>query len=197
MTEYDDFVKNTLTQLRTLPSDGPALEKSLQYEGIKRFGTWVEFGVATGSTLTSIVKNRGIATVWGFDTFSGLPEDWIPGYPKGTFAQAAIPIIPDAHIVTGLFQDTLPAWHPTEPVTFAHIDCDIYSAAKCAMTHICPMLVDGSIIVFDEIFNYSGFENHELLALFEMANAGLRYDWLFSGAWPRDCAAALIVRKHS
>jgi predicted O-methyltransferase YrrM len=61
--------------------------------------------------------------------------------------------------VVGLFEDTLPTWlaqHP-DPITFVHIDCDLYSSTKTVLTHIGPRVQAGTIIVFDEYMNGLNF----------------------------------------
>ena len=47
------------------------------------------------------------------------------------------------------------------------MDSDIYSAAIFVLRTLIAdgRIVRGSVIVFDELFNYCGFENHESLAL--------------------------------
>ena len=47
-------------------------------------GLFLEFGVASGSTLTAIVEKAPPGMVHGFDSFQGLPEDWRPGFPAGS-----------------------------------------------------------------------------------------------------------------
>ena len=89
-----------------------------------------------------------------------------------------------------------------EPVTFVHVDCDIYSAAKCALSHVRPMLADGAIIAFDELLNYPGFEKHEMRALYEVTEEeGLRYEWLIAGggtdSWLSERAAILVHSGHA
>jgi hypothetical protein len=71
--------------------------------------------------------------------------------------------------VKGWFEATLPGFlaaHP-EPVALLHLDCDIYSAAAFVLRQLLShgRLVAGSVIIFDELFNYCGFENHEIRAL--------------------------------
>jgi hypothetical protein len=54
---------------------------------------WLEFGVHVGGTITHTgnwkLKNcpKDSGLVHGFDTFTGLPEDWGPGYQKVTLFQ--------------------------------------------------------------------------------------------------------------
>jgi len=54
-------------------------------------------------------------------------------------------------------------------------DCDIYDGARDVLFLLGNRLVSGSIIVFDELFNYPGYEKHEIKALFEfLAILGIR-----------------------
>jgi len=50
----------------------------------------LEFGVATGATLRKIATSFPSRSVYGFDSFEGLPEDWrgdgVTWNPKGTYA---------------------------------------------------------------------------------------------------------------
>lgn len=129
-------------------------------------GMALEFGVATGSTLATIVEHRDDKQVYGFDSFRGLPEDWLPGMPAGTFAREDLPDVPGAELVVGLFSDTLPRFLETHPgrVDFLHVDSDLYSSSVTVLEHVGPRLRPGSVIVFDEFFNYPGWERHEYRA---------------------------------
>lgn len=53
------------------------------------------------------------------------------------------------------------------PVSFVHIDCDLYSSTKTVLQHLSPRLRPGSIIVFDEYFNYPGWQDNERKAFVE------------------------------
>ena len=48
-----------------------------------------------------------------------------------------------------------------------HIDCDIYQSTKDIFNHIESRLVKGSIIIFDEFFNYPNWQQHEYKAFQE------------------------------
>ena len=50
-----------------------------------------------------------------------------------------------------------------------HVDCDIYSSTKTVLELTIPRLAPGAVIVFDEFFNYKGYELHEYKAFFEAA----------------------------
>lgn len=126
-------------------------------------GMALEFGVYSGTTLEIIARLRGDGEVFGFDSFQGLPEDWRSTFPRGTFGVDELPRVPGAELVVGWFDQTLPgflAGHPG-PVAFVHVDADLYSSATTILEHVGPRLVPGSVIIFDEYFNYPGWENHE------------------------------------
>lgn len=126
-------------------------------------GMALEFGVATGNTLRLITKMRDDKRVFGFDSFEGLPEPWLVGIQAGTFAREDLPDVPGAELVVGWFDDTLPEFldnHPG-PVDFLHVDSDLYSSAKTVLDLVGPRLRPGSIVAFDEYFNYSGWQHHE------------------------------------
>lgn len=131
-------------------------------------GLFLEFGVASGRTATCIANHIG-GTLYAFDVFEGLPEDWRTGYPQGHFA-GAVPQIPDnVEIVKGLFSETLPEFvlEHGKFVSFAHIDCDLYSSTKDIFSNLGSLLVPGSVIVFDEYMNYPGWKSHEYQAFQE------------------------------
>jgi len=143
-------------------------------------GLVLEFGVASGSSINFIAKQLPDRLVYGFDSFEGLPEDWrwTEGLhqPKGTFAcRVPANLLPNVHIVKGLFQDTLPRFmewaRSSERIAFVHIDCDLYSSTK----YVLDMLgkdgwLDGAIVVFDELCNIPAYDEHEGRALAEFAD---------------------------
>jgi predicted O-methyltransferase YrrM len=140
-------------------------------------GMALEFGVFTGSTLKLIAAQRD-GGVYGFDSFEGLPEHWRPGFDSGTFGMDAPPDVPGAELVVGLFDDTLPGFLETHPgpVDLLHVDSDLYSSAVTVLAHAGPRLRPGSVVVFDEFFNFPGWEAHEARAWQEyVAATGVRF----------------------
>lgn len=121
-------------------------------------GCGVEFGVAEGTSLALIAARMPAV---GFDSFQGLPEDWC-GYPKGSRA-CEVPVVDGAHLVIGLFADTLPAFDfgSVEPIGLVHFDADLYSSTKIALDYVGPHLRSGTILCFDEWRGYQGVEQHE------------------------------------
>ncbi|CAF3087365.1 unnamed protein product [Rotaria sp. Silwood2] len=155
-------------------------------------GLWMEFGVFRGGSISHIAKwktafcGNKSEPVYGFDTFSGLPTNWRPGFGRGTFHvpnETDILVPSNVVLVKGLFIDTLPIQlriidrkHQCRtPVSFVHIDCDIYDGARDILFLLGSRFVPGTILVFDELFNYPSYEKHEIKALFEfLSGSNLR-----------------------
>lgn len=141
-------------------------------------GLFLEFGVASGRTITAIAERRS-GPVYGFDSFEGLPEDWYEGYGKGHFARTDLPPVPrNVQLVKGWFNDTLPGFlaeHPG-PVSFVNVDCDLYSSTSFVLSALADRIGAGCVIQFDEFFNYPGWRNHEYKAFMELvAERGLKF----------------------
>jgi SAM-dependent methyltransferase len=156
-----ELVARSMTAARTFDHPHDTLRWALSQAPPD--GLALEFGVGAGTTLRIITPTRPRGTVFGFDSFKGLPETWRTHFDAGTFAVDAPPVVPHAELVIGLFEDTLPVWaaeHP-EPLAFLHLDADLYSSTATVLEHIGDRLVDGTIVVFDEYFNYPGWPDHE------------------------------------
>jgi ElaB/YqjD/DUF883 family membrane-anchored ribosome-binding protein len=126
-------------------------------------GLALEFGVYQGTTLKIIATARGGEGVFGFDSFEGLPENWRNGFPAGAFNVDGLPEVPGAELVVGWFDEVLPGFLAEHegPVTFLHVDCDLYSSTKTVLELVGPRLVEGSVVHFDEYFNFPGWKDHE------------------------------------
>jgi hypothetical protein len=168
---FDDSIATLEHALSLAPPDGMALE----------------FGVYEGRTLNVIASARKPSDagkpsqVFGFDSFRGLPEDWRSDIPAGTFATGQLPDVAGAELIVGWFSDTLTdflANHPG-PVAFLHLDADLYSSTVTVLEHVGPRLQPGSVIVFDEYFNYPGWEQHEHRAWQEfVAKNGIEFRYV-------------------
>ena len=143
-------------------------------------GLLMEFGVSAGRTISYIAGLRPQSTIHGFDSFEGLPETWREGYRKGAFAQTPPTVPTNVSLIKGLFSDTLPAFiekfHGV-PIAFVHIDCDLYSSTMTVLQAIGPRLKAGSILVFDEFWNYPGWRHHEYKAFEEFKrSSGIKFE---------------------
>jgi hypothetical protein len=151
---------------------------------VKIEGHYLEFGVFTGGTIRFIARLAGGVLVHGFDSFQGLPEAW-SGFSLGTRAFdrcGRLPRVPaNVRLHSGRFDDSLPPWlndHPG-PAAFIHIDCDLYSSTRVVLTLLAERIVPGTVILFDEYFNYPNWERHEYKAFQEfVSERGAQYRYL-------------------
>lgn len=171
--------------LRELPRATPYFDKTdtlaAALKAASQDGLYLEFGVHTGGTLRVLVEHAPPGTVFGFDSFEGLPEDWRSQFVAGTFAVDAVPEIPGAELVVGWFDQVLPGFladHPDD-VAFVHLDADLYSSTKTVLDALESRLRPGTVIVFDEYFNFPGWQEHEHRAWTEfVARTGIGFDYL-------------------
>jgi len=144
-------------------------------------GLSLEFGVASGTTL-NFISSLTEEKVFGFDSFQGLPEDWTGQFPKGAFKQEELPAVgKNVELVVGLFEDTLPRFlhEHSGPAAFLHVDCDLYSSTRTVFTQLADRIQNGCVIVFDEYFNYPGWEEGEHKAFKEfLRSRGLTYSYI-------------------
>jgi hypothetical protein len=169
-------------------------------------GLWLEFGVATGNTI-NYVSHFTQDTIYGFDSFEGLPERWREGFEKGKFStNGEFPKVEkNVLLIKGLFQDTLPDFlkMKNEKISFIHVDCDLYSSTKFILDECLPYFDDKCLLVFDELVNYKGYEEGELKALTEfMTKHNLKYEWIGMNGVPTNMgcyrchqSAAILIIK--
>jgi O-methyltransferase len=120
---------------------------------------FLEFGVYRGQTYEIWVNgNKNPASRFGgFDTFTGLPEDW-GNIKQGSFSAGGIlPHIndPRSKFYVGLIQDTLPDFVKTLDPSLRkviHIDVDLYNASLITLVLLQPYLRKGDILIFDDFF---------------------------------------------
>lgn len=153
-------------------------------DAASREGLVLEFGVFRGRSLAQIARAVAPSAAYGFDSFEGLPEDWTDSDRRGAYTtHGALPeALPDnARLEIGWFDATLGPFlaRHDNAVRFAHIDCDLGSATMTVLDALAPRLVAGSVIVFDDLLGYAGWERHEWAAWHACAErARIRYQWL-------------------
>jgi hypothetical protein len=160
------------------------LKKFLFYKEIESIpGDYLEFGVYEGTSL------KGAAVYWrkiskkqmnfyGFDSFTGMkPEkdDEHAFYTNFDFSTDFNVIkgrfrgFPEVKLIPGFFQETLkksPASYGIQKAAIVFIDCDLYSAAKCAFNFVKPVIQKGTIFILDDYFNYLGNAKKGIRAAF-------------------------------
>eukprot|EP00913_Durusdinium_trenchii_P035473 g33198.t1 len=124
-----------------------------QNHGSSPWGHWFEFGVYYGATLQSTALHllRATATgtsgtpgthhprVVGFDSFQGISEAWreFPEFTFSTEGEVPINLPPNAKVVVGWYNETLPRFLSTfsakrDFIEWVHLDCDTFLGLLCS-----------------------------------------------------------------
>lgn len=130
---------------------------------------YLEFGVHEGHSILHWAERNTApgSRFFGFDSFSGLPEDWSKSYPRGHFDTGGhAPQTADTRVqfVKGLFQDTLPAFLESfAPLgqLIVNNDSDLYSSTLYCLTSLDRIMAPGTVVILDEF----GDVLHEFRAL--------------------------------
>jgi hypothetical protein len=154
-----------------------AIKKSLLNDE-KKEHYYLEFGTFEG--ITANFFSNYLKKLYTFDSFEGLREDWggIPTQFVGTAGEMGsfdlkkkIPNLKSNIVpIVGWVQDTLENFleDHNPKINFVHLDLDTYDSTKFVLERVKPYLVKNAIIIFDELYNYIGWENGEYKALIEV-----------------------------
>lgn len=128
---------------------------------------YLEFGVASGIAFRWWVEHNTNPNTrfYGFDIFTGLPEDFGVMKKKHYDTKGATPNIDDKRVtfISGLFQNSLPGFletYKSERRKVIHMDADLYSSTLFVLTRLIPLFRKDDIIIFDEF----GVPTHEFKA---------------------------------
>jgi hypothetical protein len=140
---------------------------------------YLEFGVRAGVSISAAAERLpASAKLYGFDTFTGLPDGWVCSgglsgkvnriRAPGEMAVENLPDISDRRIILikGLIQDTLPTIIPMlfGKRLFINIDTDTYTAALYVLAMLHPYIKAGDVVYFDEFVDslneYAAFNDY-------------------------------------
>ena len=188
------FIQNFVASIVSIVP--PYLEFSVaKYQAIKKamfitaqdktFGSYLEFGVFTGSSFNFAMKvNKKIEKIFGntdcefigFDSFKGFgeikKEDENPGFTNQIFTVNEKKVLKNIkkcakgqkmRIVEGFYKNTI-ANKTTKDLNIDKarvvlIDCDLKDSARLALEFIKPSIQEGTIILFDDFVFYKGNKN--------------------------------------
>lgn len=163
-------------------------------------GSILDCGIWKGNSTRRLSMLFPSIQIQAFDSLEGLPDDWVTSV-KGTFKLSEQEIkdldLPEnSNFYRGWFSDTLPAWrwdNSYKVISLIRVDCDIYSSTRDIFRAVGDMIGDGTVIVFDELIGYLGWERHEYKALneFLIDNPSLEFDYKYFG----ETYVAGIIRK--
>lgn len=135
---------------------------------------YLEFGVASGIAFRWWVEqNKNPDTrFYGFDVFTGLPEDFGVMKKHHYDTQGSTPKIDDNRVnfIKGLFHESVPQFlinYRSDKRKVIHMDADLYSSTLYVLTRLLPLLKENDIIIFDEF----GVPTHEFRAFSDIISS--------------------------
>ncbi len=154
-----------------------------------RYKHVLEFGVCQGVSMRTIRRRLDNSfSIFGFDSFVGLPEAWIDKKGKTVVTKSRfstkgkIPDINGVKFYSGWFTDTLPEYLKiAKPIGLLHLDCDLYSSTKEVLEVLNNYVVEGTIVVLDEWFYWHDpyYDDHERKAFLEWTeNFDRKYEFI-------------------
>jgi len=192
-----DFVEQHMQKAGTFGSKFDLLTAALAQADLSGEKLICEFGVFRGGTINHMAS-RTSKTIFGFDSFEGLPESWDQGLGKGHFSVKQLPKVREnVKLIKGWFDQTLPPFlkQNTGMAAFIHVDCDLYSSTKIVFDLMGPRLAAGSVIVFDEYFNFPDWKDGEHKAFTEFLDrSGLTCRYIGYHVKGQQVAAVLETR---
>ena len=100
---------------------------------------------------------------FGFDTFSGLPEDWLKNKAGTYSSKGRVPQIDNGTFIIGQFEDTLPKFFLKKRphASIINFDADLYSSTICALRNSRNIIDEHTILIFDEFITNENWEQDE------------------------------------
>lgn len=176
-----EYIEKSMLHIESKKTPEDVLDFALSKVSLD--GLFLEFGVFSGKSINQIAAKFPDQKVYGFDSFEGLPEFWRDGFDKGYFSlNGNLPnVASNVSLVKGWFSDTLPDFTAKENgmISFLHVDCDLYSSTKTIFDSLANQIEVGTVIVFDEYFNYAGWQEGEIKAFKEfVSDFDVEYDYI-------------------
>jgi len=192
-----EYIEKNMVGVKMYENKMGALDHALKEVTIE--GSYSEFGVFEGKSVNHIARSVK-QEVHAYDSFEGLPETWLSSHEAGHFALDKLPFFEKNVVVhKGWFDDTLPAFVASnkQNIAFLHIDCDLYSSTKTVFKFLGDRIVENTIIIFDEYFNYPFWQHHEYKAFQEFVKEnGIEYKYLCYSSNTFGCKVAVKIIKR-
>jgi len=163
------------------------IENSIRERPFYEFGVWRGYGFR--------YLIRAFGKGYGFDTFSGLPEDWHAEKAGAYPSDGKPPSIEGGEFIVGKFEDSLPVFFsvPRPMASVINFDADLYSSTICALNHSRPVIDRHTILVFDELIINTNWEQDEFKALNEFCAANdCRYEVIAISFYTKQVAVRLV-----
>ena len=176
-----DFIVKNMNKVKAFGDKSSYLRYVLSQTSTE--GKYLEFGVYSGATINLISATLPEKIIYGFDSFEGLPETWRTGFDEKVFNRNGnLPQVnKNVRLIKGWFDETLPVFvrQHSEKCAFIHVDCDLYSSTKIVFDNLKNQIGAGTIIAFDEYFNYPGWQEGEYKAFMEfVAENDIEFEYI-------------------
>ena len=157
-----------------------AIEESIKLNINNKKDLYLEFGVFKGTTINffaNILRKENL-NIYGFDSFYGLTENWTGTHHIKNIAfnrSGKIPkTLKNVIITKGEIEDTLNNFInenlENSNINFIHLDFDTYTPTAYVLKNIKKYIKKDTIILFDEIYGFPSWKEHEYKALIENFN---------------------------
>ena len=151
-----------------------------------------EFGVWNGISFKHLIKT--FKKGFGFDTFTGIPEDW-HNKPSGSYSSfGSVPKIKGGEFIAGKFENTLPKFFSQKRpmASLINFDADLYTSTLCALNYSNKVIDEKSILIFDEFLMNDNWEKDEYKALNEFCDSlSISYDVIAVSFYSKQVAIKL------
>ena len=151
-----------------------------------------EFGVWNGISFKHLIKT--FKKGFGFDTFTGIPEDW-HNKPSGSYSSfGSVPKIKGGEFIVGKFENTLSKFFSQKRpmASLINFDADLYTSTLCALNYSNKVIDEKSILIFDEFLMNDNWEKDEYKALNEFCDSlSISYDVIAVSFYSKQVAIKL------
>lgn len=178
-----------------------SIKKSLKLNADTKDGLFIEFGVYKGKNVNYI--SRFVEKVYGFDTFTGLTEDWVGGnvnHFEGTYSlEGNIPKVnKNVILIKGDIRETLEPFLNSinSKINFVSIDIDTYESTKFLLSKIKNYFSPFAILHFDEFYNFVGWKSGEYKAFKEEIEDDDRFSYKYLAFTKNSSGATIQVTKN-
>lgn len=152
-----------------------AINKSIELNINDHEDFYLEFGVYKGNSINYFSKylQKNNFKIYGFDSFEGLEENWTGTHHLKNIAFNLRGKKPKTNnnviIIEGKIQDTLLNFCINElkdnKISFIHFDFDTFTPTDYTLKILKKNLKKNTIILFDEIYGFPNWRDHEYKAL--------------------------------
>lgn len=160
-------------------------------------GDFLEMGVYKGTSISrfsGLYKRYGVKKrLIGIDTFKGLDDAWSNVDHLDAFDLKGNPPKlgdPQITLLAGSVIDVLPGWLKENEVELSliHFDMDLYEPTKFALELLKHKLKPGSLVLFDNLHSYPGWQYGEYRALTEVFSD---HEFVYRAFGPYQCLVQL------